>query len=230
MPTRLALALSLLAVLAGAAGTPAAAQIALDRLVVELAPRAGATTDVEVRNRGESTAYVVVEPAEVVAPGTPEERRRRVADPAELGLLAAPSRLVLEPGARRVIRFARLEEAAARERVWRVRVRPVSGPTTAETSAVQVLVGYAVLVVGRPPAAEVRLRGERAGGALTLVNDGNSNALLLDGRHCDPRGERCLELPAKRLYAGNRWTIPLRWDTPATFRVDGPAGKRERSF
>jgi P pilus assembly chaperone PapD len=226
IPRLLVLSLFALAVTAW----PAGAQIALDRMIVELAGRPGATADVEVRNRGDDTAYVVVEPAEVVAPGTADERRRTVADPEALGLLAAPSRLVLEPGARRIVRLARLDDPGARERVWRVGVRPVSGATTSATNALQVLVGYGVLVLGRPEAPRAEIRGERRGDALVLVNAGNANALLYGGRHCDAAGERCVELPTRRLYAGNRWRLPLRWDTPAVFDVEGPGGVAERRF
>jgi P pilus assembly chaperone PapD len=230
MPTRrFAGALSLALVLLAAPGA-ARAQIALDRLIVELPPRTGATADVEVRNQGEETAYVVVEPAEIVAPGTPDERRREVTDPEALGLLATPSRLVLEPGARRIVRLARLDAPAGAQRVWRVGVRPVSGETTADTSALQILVGYGVLVLGRPETPRAELGAERRGRALVLVNRGNADALLYDGRHCDPGGERCIELPTRRLYADNRWRLELRWDTPAVFTVEGPDGVRERRF
>jgi P pilus assembly chaperone PapD len=212
------------------AAGPATAQIALDRLIVELAPTTGAAADVEVTNRGDETAYVRVDPREVVAPGSAAESRRAAVDPAALGLLAAPGRLVLEPGARRIVRLSRLDGPTDRERVWRVAIRPVTGPTESETNAVQVLVGYGVLVVGRPREPVASVRGERSGRLLELVNDGNSNALLFDGRHCDPGGERCLTLPAQRLYPGNRWTVELRWNTPAHFQIEGPEGVRERRF
>lgn len=230
MPThRIAHALSLALLLVLLPATTHA-QIALDRLIVELPARVGATADVEVRNQGDGTAYIVVEPTEVVAPGSPDERRRTVTDPEALGLLAAPSRLVLEPGARRIVRLARLDPPGADQRVWRVGIRPVTGETTADTSAVQVLVGYGVLVLGRPQDPRAEVRAERREGALVLVNIGNADALLFDGRHCDAGGERCVELPPRRLYPGNRWRLELRWDTPAIFSVEGPNGVAEQRF
>jgi len=231
MPTRRALLLmSLGAALVAGLAAPARAQIALDRLIVELPGRAGATADVEVRNGGDATAYVVVEPAEVIAPGTADERRHEAADPETLGLLAAPSRLVLAPGARRIVRLARLDDPGSRERVWRVRIRPVTGATTSETSALKVLVGYGVLVLGRPPQPRAAIRAERRGDALVLVNDGNAGALLFGGRHCDADSARCVELAPRRLYPGNRWRVPLRWDTPVVVNVESPSGVRERRF
>jgi P pilus assembly chaperone PapD len=229
-PRRLFVALISAAVVPLLAAPPAAAQIVLDRLIVELPARAGARADVEVRNTGEETAYVQVRAAEVLAPGTPEAERRQLTDPEALGLLAAPSRFVLEPGARRVMRVARLDEPGARERIWRVEVRPVSGPVASDTNAVQLLVGYGVLVVGRPEEPRAAVVGRRRGDGLELRNTGNSNALLFDGRQCDASGERCVDLPTKRLYPGNRWRVELRWDTAAVFRVEGPDGVREASF
>ncbi len=163
-------------------------------------------------------------------PGTAEERRRHATDPEELGLLAAPSRLVLEPGARRVIRLARLDAPAGSERIWRVDVRPVTGPTESDTSAVKLLIGYGVLVIGRPETPRVALEATRRGEGLELTNMGNTNALLFDGRHCAPDDATCLELPTKRLYPGNRWRVEQRWDTPTVFRVEGPDGVREAAF
>lgn len=222
--------IALLASASLAAPLPAAAQIVLDRLIVELPADPGARADVEVRNTGTETAYVQVRAAEVIAPGTPASERRHATDPEALGLLAAPSRLVLEPGARRVIRLARLDDPSARERIWRVDVRPVTGPIESEANAVQLLVGYGVLVIGQPVEPTASLVGERRGDRLELRNTGNSNALLFDGRQCDPGGEPCVDLPAKRLYPGNRWTVELPWDTAAVFQVEGPQGVREVAF
>jgi len=227
MPAHL---LSVACALLALASAPAAAQIVLDRLIVELGPEAGASADIEVRNQGDETAYIQVDAAEIVEPGTPAESRRRTADPEALGLLAAPSRLVLEPGARRIVRLSRLARADARERIWRVGVRPVTGETTGETNALKVLVGYGVLVVGRPDDAHAELKATRAGGTLELVNTGNSNALLFDGQQCDGAGGRCIELPTRRLYPDNRWRLELRWDTPVIMQVDGPDGVAERRF
>lgn len=231
MPTRRALLLmSLYAMLVAGLAPPASAQIALDRLIVELPGRVGATADVEVRNGGDATAYVVIEPVEVIAPGTAEERRREATDPEALGLLAAPSRLVLAPGARRIVRLARLDAPGPLQRVLRVRIRPVTGATTSETSALKVLVGYGVLVLGRPPQPRAAVRAERGSDAVVLVNDGNADALVFGGRHCDAGGERCVELATRRLYPGNRWRVPLRWDTPVVVNVESPGGVRERRF
>lgn len=215
--------------LALAAG-PAAAEIALDRVVVDLDDEAGGRADIEVRNVGAETDYVVVEAAEMIAPGTADERRATSADPEELGLLVTPSRLVLEPGARRIVRLVRLAPAPDRDRIWRVAIRPVVGDMASETTAVKVLIGYGVLAIARPNDARSEIVASRAGRTLALRNDGNTNALLFDGEQCDGAGAGCRELPARRLYPGNSWTVRLPYDTPARWQVLGPEGSAERAF
>ena len=208
---------------------PAArADIALDRAILDLAGDLRA--DVEVENVGAETRYVVVEPEAVAAPGTAAERRWRAADPEELGLLVTPTRLVLEPGARRVVRFVRLGDAPDRDRIWRVAIRPVVGATASRTNALEVLVGYGVLVMARPENARSEIVGERRGRRLVVENRGNSNALLYAGEQCDPSGAACRALPVRRLYPGNRWELRLPWDTPATWQGRGPEGVVEHRF
>ncbi len=220
-------ALSLAATLASG---PVAAGIALDRVIVELEPRDGSRGDIEVQNVGETTQYVVVEASEVRYPGTEREERFAAADPEALGLLVTPNRLVLEPGARRVVRFVRLGPPSEQERVWRVAVRPVVGETTAASSALKVLVGYGVLVLAPPEDAVSAVIGERSGRRLELRNEGNANALVFDGTQCDGNGRNCRELPAKRLYAGSRWVVDLPYGTASTWRVQAVGTVETRHF
>ena len=53
-----------------------------------------------------------------------------------------------------------------------------------------------------------------------MTNDGNTNALLSHGRQCDERGENCIDLPARRVYAGARWEFQLERDAPAEYYVN----------
>lgn len=214
----------------GLAAGPAGAEIALDRVVVELDDEAGGRADIEVRNVGAETEYVVVDAAEMIAPGTADERRSTTSDPEELGLLVTPSRLVLEPGARRIVRLVRLAPAPDRDRIWRLGIRPVVGEMASETTAVKVLIGYGVLAIARPNDARSEIVASRAGRTLELRNAGNTNALLFDGEQCDAAGAGCRELPARRLYPGNSWTVPLPYDTLARWQVLGPRGSAEQSF
>lgn len=221
---------SALGLLLSLVAAPATADIAVDRVIIDLRAEDAGTADVEVRNVGPMTRYVAVEAAEVVDPGTDGERRVTATDPEALGLLVSPTRLVLEPGARRVVRIVRLGEPGASERVWRIGIRPVVGATTSDTNALQVLVGYGVLVVARPPEPTSTVIGERRGRTLVLRNEGNTNVLLFDGEQCDRSGGDCRALPVRRLYAGNTWSVPLTFDTPVAVQIQGPDGPSEQRF
>ncbi|WP_147385650.1 fimbrial biogenesis chaperone [Oleomonas cavernae] len=122
------------------------------------------------------------------------------------------------------MRLSLLEAPTDRERVWRVAFRPMVGETSAEGSALKVLVAYNILVIALPPAPRAEVAARRNGRTLFLENHGNSNALLFDGRQCDAAGGNCRELPSRRLYAGNDWRLELPYDTPAEWRVE-VAGK-----
>src|SRR5260370_2553304 len=83
-------------------------------------------TDLELLNDGAERLYIVVEPAQILDPGTPAERRVQVVDPQKLGLLATPNRLILEPGERKYVRVAMLADPGDRDRIYRVTVKPVT--------------------------------------------------------------------------------------------------------
>ncbi len=202
---------------------PASAQIALNRIILDFSGDQS-RQDVEVINNGEETAFVVVEPARIEAPGSADEQRITARDPNELGLLVTPNRLVLEPGERKLVRIAVIEPAAAVDRIYRVTVKPVLGEVRATETSLKLLVGYDVLVIVRPGGAAPDLDFQRRGRRVIVTNNGNTNALLTEGRQCDAAGENCAELPSKRLYAGGRWELQLETDAPAEYYVSSGSG------
>lgn len=187
--------------------TAARADLMLSQMVVDLPANAG-RADVEALNNGSERLFVVVEPREIVGPGTPEENSRTDADPDKLGLLASPARLVLEPGQRKLLRFASLSPTS-RERVYRVTVRPVVGALQSQETALKILIGFDVLVLVRPSQAQPHVSGERTGDKLTLKNDGNVSVELVQGRDC-ATPQSCQDLPGARLYAGASTTVQVR--------------------
>jgi len=185
-----------------APATAAHAELALSQLVVELTPGDHGRSDIEISNNDPERAYVSAEPREVVNPGTPSESRRVDPDPEKLGLLVSPSRMILDPGQRRLLRIAAITPAGDRERVYRVTVKPVVGELSAPGSGLKVLVGYDVLVLVRPRVFNPHVSGSRTGNILTLRNDGNISVELVDGKRCNGAGSACSDLPGARLYAG----------------------------
>ena len=189
----------------------------LDHVVVDFDPAKPLRDDIEVENTGADTLYVVAEPAEILEPGTPRQRRISVPDPRQSGLLVSPQRMVLEPGQRKLLRIAAIGRTSDRDRVYRVTVKPVAGAISAPSSAVKVFVGYDVLVIRRPPAAFGMVVAERAGSMIRLRNNGSTAVELFNGLQCDATGKSCVGLPATRLYAGasievaNKFATPLRY-------------------
>jgi P pilus assembly chaperone PapD len=183
----------------------------LSELVVELgtAPNDQVGEDVEIWNNGSETSYVSVTPREILAPGTAHESSVDTSDPDKLGLLVAPARLVLEPGQRRILRFARLQPAGERERIYRVTVKPVvSQVLPPEGGGLKLLVGYDVLVLARPREIQVKVVGERSGDQLILKNEGNVSVELVDGKQC-ATPTNCESLAGIRLYAGAQAVVDV---------------------
>lgn len=217
--SRLILPLAALFVLLPALAGPARAQLAVDRLILEFEAGGQRRQDVEVSNQGDERMFVTVEPRIVNDPGTDQESRETMQNPEALGLLVTPNRMILEPGQTRLLRIAPLPRQTDTDRIYRVSVRPVVGRLDPNRSGVRVVVGYQLLVIIRPPGAEADIRASRDGRTITFTNRGNSNALLFNGRQCNSEGAGCVDLPARRLYAGNSWTLTTRYTTPVQYYV-----------
>ena len=189
--------------------SPSQARLGVSPVIVDFQPEQPQNADIELFNDGPERVYVVVEPSEIKGAGTPTEQRIQVRDPKLLGLLAVPSRLILEPGQRKFLRIVMLDEPASYDRIYRVTVKPVTGEVEAPVTGVKILVGYDLLVIQRPKQPKADIKASRSGTALTLTNDGNTNAELFNGRACDAGTIHCNDLPGHRLYAGASWTVPI---------------------
>ena len=199
--------------------TPAAAQLVLNQVIVDLDPTKLARMDVEASNTGKERIYVVADPFEIVNPGKPGERRVVNPDPAALGLLVTPQKMILEPGERKLIRIASIAPPSTSERIYRVTIKPVVGDVSAAGSALKVLVGYDVLAIVRPTTMTGIVTGIRQGNTLTLANSGTTNVELYEGKQCDAKGVNCVLLPARRLYAGAAWQQPIDPARSVDYRV-----------
>ena len=215
---RFAAALMLFALLAMPASM-ASAELILSQLVIELGPGSKSRADLEVWNNSGERAYVAVEPSEIVNAGRRDEQRQAEPDPERRGLLVSPSRMILEPGQRKLVRFAAMSPLNDRERVYRVTVKPVVGALQSEESGLKLLVGYDVLVLARPVEIRPNLVASRSGASLTFRNDGNASLELVDGKQCDASGKSCTMLPGKRLYSGAEWTQLLTSSTPVEYTI-----------
>ncbi|WP_174291543.1 hypothetical protein [Sphingomonas bacterium] len=208
-----------LTALTAATATPASADLVLNQVIVDLVPNKVPRMDIEAANTGKERIYVVVEPSEIVHPGQPDEARVARADPALLGLLVTPQKIILEPGERKLVRIASVGPRGPAERIYRVTIKPVIGDVSAANTALKVLVGYDVLVIVRPIVMTGAVTGVRTGSHLALTNNGTTNVEMFDGRQCDAAGAKCTSLPARRLYAGAGWEQTVDPVGPITYRI-----------
>lgn len=178
--------------------------------------------DIEVENTGAETLYLSVTPYAVRHPGTPQEQREKIEDPAASGLLVTPNKLALPPNTRKLLRFTNLLADRAEEGVYRVEIAPVSGKLIAEQTGVKLQVGYEVLVLMQPAQVNADLTSKRQGDRLELTNTGNTNVYLRDGRNCpaqDFSDSRCVALEDKRIYPGGTHAVTLRHGGGAQYQV-----------
>jgi P pilus assembly chaperone PapD len=213
----------------------------LDRNVVYFAPSDSDRQDVVVQNPDAAPMYLEVEVMQVVRPGTPDEQLIKVRGARDAGLLVSPNKLVIPAGGRKLLRFVNLAGRGDKEQIYRVNVTPKLGEIKARTSAIKVLIAYQVLVIIAPEKRREELAADRSGGALELINLGNTNALLYRGVQCpDPSQldaaadsaarENCATVQGTRLYPGNRWRPKLRYDTPVEFVVKVAGLNSRRRF
>jgi len=216
----------------------AMAGIGLSQAIVDFSDTRTQRYDVWVINDGRERAYVAIDPAEIVHPGLPNEQRVEEPDPEKRGLLVSPTRIVLEPRQRRMVRLVVLGNRET-ERIYRVKVHPVEAP--AETSkkqtapkrsgiGIRLLTGYDMLVIVRPANPLAKVSAQRQGQDLVFSNTGNTNALLFNGTQCNASGKDCKNLPAMRLYAGASHTVRTPYLTPVSYEVQSGATRDKRKF
>jgi P pilus assembly chaperone PapD len=208
-----------LAALLSLAASPAAAELVVSQLIVEFQPGSPRAKDIEIFNNSDERSYALVEPREILNPGTTAEQRFTSPDPAKLGLIASPARFILEPHQRRTLRIAAIGAAADREQVYRVTVKPVTGEIASEESGLKLMVGYDLLILVRPTSVKNDVRVIRTGSDLTVTNGGNASVELVEGKQCDQAGKNCQSLPSKRLYAGASWKQNLPRPAGGEYRM-----------
>jgi P pilus assembly chaperone PapD len=211
----------------------AAGAMSINRAVITFTPDGAAREDVVVSNPGEQALYIDVQVLDVLKPGTEDEERNVVKDPEAIGLIATPRRLRVPAGGQRVVRLVNLNGHGDREQVYRINLKPMSGPVESEQMGVRVLVGYQLLVFVQPRDVNVDLKAERNGRELVLHNQGNVNVRLHQGEQCPPapvQDDECREVDGLRLYPGNRKVLELPRDAPVRFSVSAAGDSRKRRF
>ncbi|CAI8755787.1 MULTISPECIES: molecular chaperone [Pseudomonas] len=160
-----------------------------------------------VRNSGDTTAFVKVSVAELVYDAT-GVAREIVTDGLPLeqrGLVASPARLIVPAQGMQAVRLL-YRGSREQERYFRLRFVPVlpeqgDGFMVDEQEAekyrdslkagVNLLAGYGSLLFVRPAETHYQTHVGRAGGQLTVVNQGNATVVLDHFRLCQAAGQKC---------------------------------------
>lgn len=218
------------ALVAFSVSNEARADLILDQVIVDLEAGKPLRGDIEITNAGDERIYVLVEPFEILNPGLDEQVRTPLESPSKSRILVSPTRAILEPGERRLVRIAALGERPEADRIFRVRIRPVVGDVISNKDALKVLVGYDTLVLLRASEVKGDIESERDDEMLTLTNRSNTAFELFEGRQCDSKNASCEELPAKRLYPSQTMKVPLKYNTPVTYKLAVGSKVFERTY
>ncbi len=211
---------------------PLQAQLAVDKIIIEFDNASSGKNDVALANTSqEETLYVKIEVLEVSDPGTPKEKRFVADDPFKIGLIASPTKVIIPPGSKRLVRLVNLFPATGQERVFRVNFTPIAGDEQTEGTSVKLMIGYQALVIVRPEKTVFDLVGTRQGNKLVLTNNGNTNVYLDSVRQCtSEKLEECTSLTENRLYPGNTWEVELTGDGPVAFNANDGQGRRQMIY
>jgi len=206
-----------------------ASAIAVSPMIVHLQSGGRAYADITVSNPSSKKAYVSIEAKRIENPGEKNEKAIFIKNPKKFGLITSPTKMVIPPNKTRRVRLLLTAPRKNREIIFELMVSPHAGQLKKQEYAggvratLKVLVSYGVRVVVLPSKPMASLDIQRKGNQLVVTNNGNINVLLFNGKQC--LKETCKKLTMKRLYAGNIWTLPLPYHTPASFSVQDHAGK-----
>jgi P pilus assembly chaperone PapD len=205
--------------------------ILLNKIIIEFPHDEPPRQDLSVINESDAKAFVKVEVLEVSNPGELNEERISLAGYDNPSFIASPTRMVIGPKGRKQLRLVSLNGPGEVEQVYRVNVTPVEPPLEGEEGAqVKVVIAYQALAIVHPAQPQEKLEVTRSDNALNFVNAGNSYVMLSDGQQCKDSDKQCVDLPSRRLYAGNEWSIALPYNTPVSFVVSTYKGMRREQF
>lgn len=204
-----------------------AVAVSVSPLIVDFLPGLLPRKDITVENLSKTTpAYVSVDISLVTNPGEKFQKRKKIYDPEKLGLLATPNKIVVPPGASRIFRLMVLGNHQEKERVYVVRVVPANSHVITQKidinaeakMGVGFNVGYGMRVTVRPTNMKPDLIMHRYGKQLVFENRGNTNVLIGGGEQCVGNAP-CFEFHSHRVYPGNVFKQPLKYDAPVTVRT-----------
>ncbi|HIE00145.1 MAG TPA: hypothetical protein EYP59_07625 [Thiotrichaceae bacterium] len=175
-----------------------------------------------VKNNQNTPLYIKVTPYSILNPGTDKQSREKITNPKKSGLLVSPSKLVVPPNGRKLVRILNLDPKRHQHGVYRISVEPVAGKLVGGKTGLKLLIGYELLVLAQSNNPEPKLVAKRNGTNLKLSNEGNTDIYLIQGKQCPSQStnvEDCTLLRSGRLYPGNKWTVSLPHDKPVEYQL-----------
>lgn len=183
-------------------------------------------SDIFIQNKGKKGLYVRVTPTRILDAGMPNQsvESYNIKTPYDFGLAVSHLYTYLPVNSHRMIRVVPLIDQVKKDAVYSIKIMPLPGkPKSIEKRAklvvthMRVLVGYDILLFIRPANSQPKVELIRHGKRLTVINEGNTNVLLYQGKQCQADGQQCVKLPSRRLYSGNKWSLDLIYKTPVSF-------------
>jgi Mat/Ecp fimbriae periplasmic chaperone len=206
------------------------AAFVLDRSIVIMDSGSNGREDITVINDSQTEKlYVSVDLYSVASPGQTDQKLQ-IPDPSsKKEFIASPTKLVIPPGERKLVRLLNLIGPNDKERVYRINFTPIVKPLEVEKiepnedgeiiqPGVQIVVAYQVLVIVLPEDSKKQMMVTREGKNATFSNTGNVNILLYNGQQCNPDNKsECSKITGFRLYPGNIKSVELPYDSSLSF-------------
>ena len=152
-----------------------------------------------------------------------------IAHATEAGLVVTPAKLVLAPGASRLVRIQLTKAPGDIERVYQILVSPVEGdlvPMHTDQNKIQagvhLVISYGILTIVAPTHIQPNLTLNRQGNEITAVNSGNVSIRLSNGQQCI--AGKCEKISVYRVYPGGKTVFKVPSAAPVTFTQEYVGG------
>ena len=200
-------------------------QIFVSPTIINFFPDELPRQDVVVTNEGNETVYLSIKAYRVNHPGTKIEKKVTIHDPSKLKFIVSPTRMIIPPKQHRLLRLMKLASPQKQDSIYRIEVVPIPKQLlpvkekfmNKRRIGIRIILAYGILVIVRPQHIKQNIQLVRNKTTLFIVNQGNTNFNILSGKQC--QNDKCMNIPSRRMYAGNRWKINLLFDQPVTLRI-----------
>lgn len=197
---------------------PAQAQISVDKIIIVAKKNERPIYNLNITNEGKEPYYIGVVVEKVENPGEDDESRVSTND-----ILISPKHFSINPTSQRTIRLIVKNPAPEKEGIYRIKFLPEAisssedvNPRGKKTS-LTVIFSVGVLVLVEPKDSYLNLHWERAGNKVRFSNEGTTNILFEEIKHCD-QNDKCSDIVASRLYPGNVWNFNVPSANKILFR------------